>query len=169
MPSGSYLVMDFKASVPAHMCGSVAHIFLHGDTAALCPSLPQVSPWWEIPPSPSSLVCNYLRWAFLSFCSFKLFWGLVPTWTPVSPSLLGVLAARVTQQPPSPPTPALYSTSWFTGFFPGSGSHDPLFLHLKLLFLWATVQLSISTGKVSRKTRREEALAYVSYFISLPD
>lgn len=34
LPLGSDLIMDFKAPVVAHMCGSVAHIFRRNGTGA---------------------------------------------------------------------------------------------------------------------------------------
>ena len=57
MALGSYLVMDFKDSSVAHICGSVAHIFCHDGTGANCPSLPLALPGWDSP----SPVRKYLR------------------------------------------------------------------------------------------------------------
>ena len=57
MPWSSYLVMGFKASVVAHTCGSVAHVFRRDGTGAFCPFLLLASSGWESP----SPVRKYLR------------------------------------------------------------------------------------------------------------
>lgn len=66
MPLGSYLVIDFKASLAAHMCGSVAHS-CHDGPGALRPFLFLVLPWWGSSPCPSSPDGKYTKLEHFTF------------------------------------------------------------------------------------------------------